>query len=101
MTLMEADVGIAMGDIGSDAALEAADAVIMDGRLDKIADAISISKYTVNVVKQNIGISLGVKLLVLVLTLFGFVNMTLAILADVGVALVAIINAMRAFDPKY
>lgn len=101
MTLMEADVGIAMGDIGSDAALEAADAVIMDGRLDKIADAIGISKYTVNIVKQNIGISLGVKLLVLVLTLFGFVNMTLAILADVGVALVAIINAMRAFAPKY
>ncbi|MBQ7822270.1 MAG: cadmium-translocating P-type ATPase [Clostridia bacterium] len=99
-TLSEASVGIAMGDIGSDAALEAADAVIMDGRLDKLADAVNVSKYTVGIVKQNIALTTGIKFLVLVLTLIGKVNMTAAIFADVGVALIAIINAMRALDPK-
>lgn len=94
-SLGEAGVGIAMGDIGSDAALEAADAVIMDGKLTKIAEALKISKYTRKIVKENIALTLGIKLLVLILTLFGLVNMTAAIFADVGVAIIAIINAMR------
>lgn len=99
-TLSEADVGVAMGDIGSDAALEAANVVIMDGRLEKLADAIGISKYTITIVKQNIVLTTGIKLIVLILTVLGLVNMTAAIFADVGVAVIAIVNAMRALDPK-
>lgn len=95
-SLAEAHVGIAMGDIGSDAALEAADAVIMDGELGKLAKAIRIAKYTTKIVKENIAITLGVKLIVLILTICGLVGMTAAIFADVGVAVIAIINAMRA-----
>ena len=95
-SLAEAHVGIAMGDIGSDAALEAADVVIMDGKLDKLARAIKIAKFTSRIVKENIGITLGVKLLVLILTICGLVGMTAAIFADVGVAVIAIINATRA-----
>lgn len=98
-TLAEANVGAAMGDIGSDAALEAADVVIMDGRLEKLAQAIGISKYTIAIVKQNICLTMGIKLLVLLLTVLGIGNMTLAIFADVGVAILAILNAMRALDP--
>lgn len=99
-TLAEADVGVAMGDIGSDAALEASNVVIMDGKLDKLADAIRISKYTISIVKQNIALTTGIKLVILVLTIIGLVNMAAAIFADVGVAVIAIINAMRALDPK-
>ncbi len=99
-TLAQASVGVAMGDIGSDAALEAADVVVMDGRLDKLADSVKLAGYTVNIVKQNIALTTGVKLLVLILTLTGVTGMTWAIFADVGVALIAIINAMRALDPK-
>ncbi len=98
--LAEADVGIAMGDIGSDGALEAADVVIMDGNLDKIPSAIRIAKYTRRIVFQNIALTICVKLLVLLLTIFGAVSMTAAIFADVGVALIAIINAMRTLSAK-
>ncbi len=94
-TLAHATVGVAMGDIGSDAALEASDVVIMDGRLEKIADAVGIAKRTLKIVKQNIVFILAVKLLVLVLTLFGVGTMTGAIFADVGVAVLAVLNSMR------
>ena len=99
-TLTGADVGIAMGDVGSDAALEAADVVIMDGELEKISDVIEASKYTVRLVKQNMLFTTGIKLLVLILTLCGITNMPLAIFADVGVCIIAILNAARAHKPK-
>lgn len=94
-TLAHATVGVAMGDVGSDVALEASDVVIMDGRLEKIADAVNIARRTVKIVKQNIVFILAVKLLVLVLTLFGVGSMTGAIFADVGVAVLAVLNSMR------
>ena len=94
-TLAHATVGIAMGDIGSDAALEAADVVIMDGRLEKIRDAVNIAKNTLKIVKQNIVFILAVKLLVLVLTVIGVGSMTGAMFADVGVAVIAVLNSMR------
>ncbi len=99
-TLTEADVGVAMGDIGSDAALEAADVVIMDGELDKLAQAINAAKYTVRVVKQNIALTTGIKLAVLVLAICGLTNMPAAIFADVGVAVLAILNSMRTLKPE-
>ncbi len=94
-TLAHATVGVAMGDIGSDAALEASDVVIMDGRLEKIKDAVDIAKHTITIVKQNIVFVLAVKLLVLALTVFGIGSMTGAIFADVGVAVLAVLNSMR------
>ncbi len=94
-TLAYATVGVAMGDIGSDAALEASDVVIMDGRLEKISDSVGIARRTVKIVKQNIAFILAIKLLVLVLTLFGVGSMTGAIFADVGVAVLAVLNSMR------
>lgn len=99
-TLGEACVGMAMGDVGSDAALEAADAVIMDGRLEKIADAIGIARIVTRIVKENIAFVMTVKLAVLVLTICGLCTMTAAIFADVGVAVIAIVNAMRTLDPN-
>lgn len=94
--LMRADIGIAMGALGSDAAIEASDIVIMDDKLEKIAKAIKISKRTIRIVWQNIIFALGIKGLVLVLGAFGFVNMWIAVFADVGVAFIAILNSMRA-----
>ena len=94
-TLAHATVGVAMGDIGSDAALEASDVVIMDGRLEKIKDAVDIAKRTITIVKQNIVFILAIKLLVLALTVFGIGSMTGAIFADVGVAVLAVLNSMR------
>ena len=94
--LMRADVGIAMGGMGSDAAIEAADIVLMDDRPSKIAKAIRIAKKTMRIVWQNIVFALGVKFLVLGLAVFGLANMWLAVFADVGVACLAILNAMRA-----
>ena len=94
-TLAYASVGVAMGDIGSDAALEAADVVVMDGRLEKIADAVKIARNTIKIVRQNIAFILAIKLVVLVLTLLGIGSMTGAIFADVGVAVLAILNSMR------
>lgn len=94
--LSRADVGIAMGALGSDAAIEAADVVLMNDRPSRIATAMSIARKTLAIVKQNIVFALGVKGLVLVLSAGGLANMWGAVFADVGVAVIAILNAMRA-----
>ena len=94
--LMRADVGIAMGAMGSDAAIEAADVVLMDDKPSKIAVAIRIARKTMGIVWQNIIFALGVKLLILILAALGIANMWLAVFGDVGVAMIAILNAMRA-----
>ena len=93
--LVGADIGIAMGAMGSDAAIEAADVVLMDDKLSKIPTAIRISKRTMRIVKENIIFALGVKLGVLILAAFGLASMWLAVFADVGVCVLAILNAMR------
>lgn len=93
--LSRADVGIAMGAMGSDAAIEAADVVLMDDDPLKVAKAIRISKKCLRIVRQNIIFSLGIKFLCLVLGALGFANMWLAIFADVGVMVLAVLNAMR------
>ncbi len=93
--LARADVGIAMGAMGSDAAIEAADIVLMDDKPSNITVAVGIARKTMGVVKQNILFALGIKLIVLILAGFGIANMWLAVFADVGVAFLAIINAMR------
>lgn len=96
--LSRADIGIAMGAMGSDAAIEAADIVLMDDKPSKIPVAIRIAKGTLKIVKQNIAFALGVKAVVLLLGALGIANMWLAVFADVGVAVIAIINAMRALN---
>lgn len=93
--LARAHVGIAMGGAGSDAAMEAADVVIMDDKLERIAEGISVARSTDRIVRQNIVFALGVKMIVMVLGAAGHANMWLAAFADVGVALIAILNAMR------
>lgn len=98
--LARADVGIAMGGLGSDAAIEAADVVIMDDKPSKIVVARRIAKKTVRIVKQNIVIALGVKGLVLLLATCGYANMWMAVFADVGVSVIAILNAMRLLRTK-
>lgn len=90
-----ADIGIAMGALGSDAAIEAADVVIMTDEPSKIKTAIDISKKTMRIVKENIVFAIGVKILVLILSAFGISNMWQAVFADVGVAIIAVINATR------
>ena len=94
--LARADIGIAMGGLGSDAAIEAADIVIMTDEPSKIVKAMSISKKTLQIVHQNIVLALGIKFVVLVLAALGFASMWAAVFADVGVAFLAILNAMRA-----
>ena len=98
--LARADVGIAMGGIGSDAAVEAADVVIMDDEPSKIVDAICIARKTVGIVKQNIIFAIAVKILVLVLVALGYVGMWAAVFGDVGVSVLAILNAIRALSYK-
>ena len=93
--LTRADIGIAMGAMGSDAAIEAADVVLMDDKPSKIASAIRIARKTMLIVWQNIIFALGVKFVVLILAAVGLANMWLAVFADVGVAILAILNAMR------
>lgn len=94
--LARADVGIAMGGLGSDAAIEAADIVLMNDNIEKLPVAVKIARKTHNIVIQNIVFALGVKMLVLLLTALGFANMWAAVFADVGVSVIAILNAMRA-----
>lgn len=93
--LTRADVGIAMGALGSDAAIEAADVVVMDDNPARLADAVWVARRTHSIVYQNIAFALGIKLLVMVMAAFGWVNMWAAVFADVGVALLAIMNAGR------
>ena len=94
--LARADIGVAMGGIGSDAAIEAADMVIMNDSVSKLSTAIRISSKTIGIVKQNIIFAIGIKIVVLLLAAAGFASMWAAVFADVGVAVIAIINAMRA-----
>ena len=98
--LARADIGIAMGGLGSDAAIEAADVVIMTDEPSKIAIAMEISRKTLRIVHQNIVFALGVKGIVLVLGALGFASMWAAVFADVGVSVIAIINAIRALNVK-
>ncbi len=99
--LSRADIGISMGAIGSDAAIEASDIVLMDDDPKKIATAIRIAKHTLTIVYQNIVFALGIKGLVLILGAFGIVGMWAAVFADVGVSVIAIMNAMRVLNVKH
>lgn len=98
--LTRADVGIAMGAMGSDAAIEAADIVLMDDKPSNIARAIRVARKTMRIVHQNIVFAISVKLLILALAAVGIANMWLAVFGDVGVAVIAILNAMRAMNVK-
>lgn len=98
--LSRADIGIAMGALGSDAAIEAADIVLMDDDPAKIATAMKISKKTLRIVHQNIVFALAIKFACLALGAVGFVNMWWAIFADVGVMILAVLNATRALSFK-
>ena len=97
-SLARADIGIAMGGLGSDAAIEAADIVIMDDAPSKIPTCIDLSKRVNRIVIQNIVFALGVKFILLALTLFGYTNMWMAVFGDVGVSVIAIVNAMRCLN---
>ena len=94
--LARADVGIAMGGLGSDAAIEAADVVLMDDKPSKIALAIRLARRTLNIARQNVWLAIGIKLAVLVLAAVGVATMWMAVFADVGVTVLAVLNAMRA-----
>ena len=98
--LKKADTGVAMGGVGSDTAIEAADAVIMNDDLSRLPVAISIAKKTEKITKENIWISLLVKAAVFILAVIGIANMWLAVFADTGVCLIAVTNAMRAMKYK-
>jgi Cd2+/Zn2+-exporting ATPase len=94
--LARADVGIAMGGLGSDAAIEAADVVLMDDQPSKIALAIRLARRTIGIARQNVAFAIGVKVAVLLLAAFGMATMWMAVFADVGVTVLAVLNAMRA-----
>ena len=98
--LARADIGIAMGGLGSDAAIEAADVVLMDDKPSKIALAIRIARRTIAIARQNVAFAIGVKVAVLLLATFGLANMWLAVFADVGVTVLAVLNAMRALSSR-
>lgn len=98
--LARADIGIAMGGLGSDAAIEAADVVIMTDESSKIATAMKISKKTLKIAHQNIVFAIGIKIIVLILSAFGIATMWAAIFADVGVTIIAVLNAFRALNVK-
>ena len=95
--LARADIGIAMGGLGSDAAIEAADIVLMTDEIDKISTAIKISKKTLKIAKQNVIFAIAVKILVLILSAAGLVGMWAAVFADVGVTVLSILNSFRVF----
>jgi Cd2+/Zn2+-exporting ATPase len=94
--LAVSDIGVAMGAMGSDAAIEAADVVLIDDNLEKLPEAMKVARGTMRIVKQNIVFALGVKGLVMIRGAMGYANMWLAVFADVGVAVIAILNSMRA-----
>ena len=96
--LMRADIGIAMGALGSDAAIEAADVVLMDDNPGKIGQGIGIARKCLNIVRQNVAFALGTKILYLILATFGFASMWYAIFADVGVTVLAVLNSTRALQ---
>jgi Cd2+/Zn2+-exporting ATPase len=98
--LARSDIGIAMGGLGSDAAIEAADIVLMTDEPSKLVEAIKIAKVTRKIVWQNIVFALGVKLIFLVMGAFGIANMWEAVFADVGVSVIAVFNAMRVLKMK-
>lgn len=98
--LARADVGISMGGVGSSSAIEASDIVIMTDEIGKIVEAISISKYTNKIIKQNLIFAIGVKALVLILSTFGIANMWQAVFADVGVTIITILNTLRILNMK-
>lgn len=98
--LARADIGIAMGGLGSDAAIEAADVVIMTDEPSKIATTMKISKKTLKIANQNIVFAIGIKIIVLILSAFGITTMWAAIFADVGVTIIAVLNAFRALNVK-
>jgi len=98
--LARADVGVAMGALGSDAAIEAADVVLMDDHPSKMARAIQISRHTIAIARQNIAFAIVVKLLVLLLAAFGLATMWMAVFADVGVTVIAVLNAMRTLSTR-
>ena len=98
--LSRADIGFAMGALGSDAAIEAADIVLTDDDPTKVAAAYDISRRTMRIVRENIVFALGVKLAVLVLGALGVADMWIAVFADVGVAVLAVLNAMRAMKTR-
>lgn len=98
--LARADVGIAMGALGSDAAIEAADVVLMDDRLSKLALSIGISRRTLSIARENVVFAIGIKIMVLLLAAFGVATMWMAVFADVGVTVLAVFNAMRAYAVK-
>lgn len=99
--LARADVGISMGGVGSSSAIEASDVVIMTDEIEKIGEAIKISKYTNKIIKQNLIFAIGVKVIVLILSTFGIASMWQAVFADVGVTVITIINTLRILNMKY
>ena len=94
--LARADLGIAMGALGSDAAIEAADIVLMDDKPSKVAEAVRIARRTLRIARQNMWFAIGIKVLVLVLATLGVATLWMAVFADVGVTVLAVLNAMRA-----
>ena len=98
--LTRADIGIAMGSMGSDAAIEAADIVLMDDDVRKIASIVKMSRKTLRIVKQNVVFALSVKAIVLILGALGLASMWAAVFADVGVSVLAILNSMRTLQEK-
>ena len=93
--LKRADIGISMGGVGSDSAIEASDIVLMSDELSKIPLAINISKYTKKIIKENLIFAMSIKIIILLLSVFGFANMWLAVFADTGVTLLTILNTLR------
>ena len=98
--LARADVGVAMGGLGSDAAIEAADIVIMSDEPSGLNKIIALAKRTISIANQNIAFAIGIKVLVLILTAFGISGMWAAVFADVGVTIIAVINSMRNLSKK-
>ena len=98
--LARADIGVAMGGIGSDAAIEAADIVLMKDDPNALAYAIHLAKETMKILNQNIAFSLGIKVLIMILAVAGYANMWMGVFADVGVALLAVLNSMRVLKIK-